>query len=534
MTDIRKELKSDMGRQRIVTVGAGHVPLEEIAAVALGRATVRLSADRHFIEKMRKTQALVLQAVQNDTVVYGVNTGYGKSCGKRVAAAAKKYSNPLAFHGCGTGDPIGIPETRAAMLCRMLCLARGHSGVSPALLEQIAAFLNAGITPVVPSEGSVGASGDLTPMSYIAAALEGKREVFYRGRRMPASKALRTAGLAPYCFGPKEPLSMINGTSTMTGMAVMAVRRARRILHAVVCATALSVHAFKGKMNHFHPLIGEVKPFPGQIYVAGRLRHLLETQSDLSVLEEDSPDALQDPYSMRCTPQIAGVLHDALAWIGRWVETEANSSNDNPLFDPETGRPFMSGNFYGGHIAFAMDALKSALASVADLSDRQIMLLVNPQTSRGLPADLTGVRGKRIALHHGFKAVSITATALCAEALKETMPAASFSRSCESHNQDKVSFGTLAARDALRICTLVERVAAIHLLTAAQGCELRNACVSRPRLAKLIRGIRTIAKGVVADRPMDRDIERMVEAVTGSDLFLLPDPDASPPGGSHE
>jgi histidine ammonia-lyase len=371
-------------------------------------------------------------------------------------------------------------------------------------------------------------------MSYIAAALEGKREVFYRGRRMPASRALKMTNLTPYTFGPKEPLSMINGTSTMTGIAVMAVRRAWRILHAAVCATALSVHAFKGKVHHFNSLIGEVKPFPGQIFVAGRLRHLLETKSDLSGLEECSPDALQDPYSMRCTPQIAGVLYDALAWIGKWVETEANSSNDNPLFDPETGRPVMSGNFYGGHIAFAMDALKSAVAAIADMSDRQILLLVNPQTNRGLPADLVGVRGDHFALHHGFKAISITATALCAEALKETMPAASFSRSCESHNQDKVSLGTIAARDAQRICTLVERVVAIHLLTAAQGCEMRNTYKARPCLEQLIRGIRAMAKGVVADRPMDHDIERMVQAITESDLFTGSEPDASPQGGSHE
>ncbi|MBA4396870.1 MAG: histidine ammonia-lyase, partial [Syntrophus sp. (in: bacteria)] len=325
-----------MSRKTVVTVGQEHAPLEEIVAVALGKAKVRVSKDRHFIKKMQQTQAMVLKAVEGDVVVYGVNTGFGKSCGKRVKAATKKYATPLAFHGCGTGDPVGIPETRAAMFCRMLCLAQGYSGVSVELLEQLAAFLNLGITPVVPSEGSVGASGDLTPMSYIAACLEGKREVFYRGRRMPASRALKMTNLPPYAFGPKEPLSMINGTSTMTGIAVMAVRRAWKILHAAVCAAALSVHAFKGKVCHFHPMIGAVKPFPGQIFVAGRLRHLLETKSDLSDLEEKSPDALQDPYSMRCTPQIAGVLYDALAWIGKWVETEANSSNDNPLFDPDT------------------------------------------------------------------------------------------------------------------------------------------------------------------------------------------------------
>ncbi len=517
-----------MKRTDVVVIGEGQVSLDRIIAVAKGTAKVRISKTRQFTGQMRRTQEMLLRAIEDDVAVYGVNTGYGKSCGKRipVKTAAKRTASPIAFHGCGTGEPIGIEETRAAMLCRMICLAKGYSGVSIELLEQLAAFLNLGITPVVPAEGSVGASGDLTPMSYIAACLEGDREVFYQGKRMPAIKALRLAKLKPYSFGPKEPLSMINGTSTMTGIAVIVVDRARRILHAAVCAAALSVHAFKGKVNHFHPLIGEVKPFAGQIFVARQLRHLLETRNGLPELEENSPDALQDPYSIRCTPQIAGVLFDALTWVEKWVEIEANSSNDNPMFDPETGQPFMSGNFYGGYIAFAMDSLKSALAAIADISDRQIILLVSPQTNRGLPADLVGAEGERFLLNHGFKAISITATALCAEALKETMPAASFSRSCESHNQDKVSMGTIAARDAQRICTLVERVVAIHLLTAAQGCELRKTFKVRPRLAALIKGIRAVAQGIIEDRPMDRDIENIVHAISRTDVFELNDTEA--------
>ena len=249
------------------------------------------------------------------------------------------------------------------------------------------------------------------------------------------------------------------------------------------------------------------------------MQALLKTRGDSAALEEQSPEALQDPYSIRCTPQIAGVLYDALAWIEPWVETEANSCNDNPIFNPETGEPLMSGNFYGGHIAFAMDALKAAVAAIADLSDRQIILLVNPHTSRGLPADLVGATGEDFLLNHGFKAISITATALCAEALKLTMPAASFSRSCESHNQDKVSLGTIAARDALRICTLVERAVAIHLLAAAQGCDLRGTIGRRPALKALLDKIRFIAEGIVEDRPMDGDIEALATTIAHTDLF---------------
>jgi histidine ammonia-lyase len=511
-----------MTKKDIVIVGQGRLSCDQIVAVARGQALVKLSVKKTFRDRMHKSQAMLHRALENGDAVYGVNTGFGKACGKRMQAdvSLQKIANPLPFHGCGTGEPIGIEETRAAMLCRMLCLATGYSGVSMPLLRQLAAFLNCGITPVVPSQGSVGASGDLTPMSYIAACLAGERDVFYTGRRMRARQALKKAGLKPYVFEPKEPLAMVNGTSTMTGIAVMAVERSRTILHAAVCAAALTVHAFRGKSHHFHPVISTAKPFAGQGAVARSLIRLLQARGSTAHLEEDGPEALQDPYSVRCTPQIAGVLSDALAWISQWVETEANSSNDNPIFDPATGSPLMSGNFYGGHIAFAMDSLKAALASVADMADRQVLLLVNPQLSRGLPEDLVGVAGREHFFHHGFKAMSITASALAAEALKLTMPAASFSRSSESHNQDKVSMGTVAARDAAQVCTLVKRTVAIHLLAAAQACDLRGRVEERPRLAALVSSIRKLSPRLTADRPLDRDIEAVAQAIAGGGLFL--------------
>ena len=507
-----------------LTIGGQSVSIEEIVAVSRSIRQVHIGKDNVFIDQMERSRTMLAEAVNRNVPVYGVTTGYGKSCGKRLpkdAAIRKNGASPLNFHGCGTGEPLSIEETRAAMVCRLLCLARGYSGVSRPLLEQIAIFLNKGITPVVPSEGSVGASGDLTPMSYIAATLAGDREVFYRGKRIPASDAIKKTKLAPYAFQMKEHLSMMNGTSIMTGIAVTAIERAARILDAAVCASALTVHALKGKAHHFHPVIGEAKSFPGQILVAQKMLQLLETKADLSDLEENSPESLQDPYSVRCTPQIAGVLDDALRWISDWVTIEANSSNDNPIFDPETGQPLMSGNFYGGHMAFAMDALKAALASIADMSDRQMMLLVAPQNNRGLPADLVGVKGSEAVFHHGFKAMSLSTSALAAEALKNTMPAGSFSRSTESHNQDKVSMGTIAARDAARICTLTERVVAIHLLAAAQACELRGNIRHRPRLANLMRDIRKVSAMIHEDRPMDRDIERIVQSIACSDVFRI-------------
>ncbi len=502
-------------------IDGGPVCFEDIVAVAKDGLPVAVSKSPAFLRKMAVTEKALMKSIREGIAVYGVNTGYGKSCGNRIdmKAVIKNAPNILRFHGCGTGEPIGIEETRAAMLTRIICLARGYSGVSVALLDQMADFLNAGITPVVPCEGSVGASGDLTPMSYIGAALAGEREVFYQDKIMPAAKAIKMAGLKPYKYQPKEPLSMINGTTTMTGIAAIAVERAERILEAVLHATSLSVHAMKGNAHHYHPVISKAKPFPGQVYVAKKIARLLFSRVSAKQLEDEALETLQDPYSLRCAPQVLGVLWDALVWIRKWVEIEANSSNDNPIFDPATGEVLMGGNFYGGHIAFAMDGLKAALASAADMCDRQIMLLVNPNLSRGLPGDLVAKNGNSGELYHGFKAMSIASSALAAVALKETMPAASFSRSTESHNQDKVSMGTIAARDAERVCTLTERVAAIHLLAAAQACQLRGNIQSRPLLAKTLYNIRQVSDKVTEDRPLDEDIERMCLVIRYTDYF---------------
>ena len=290
----------------------------------------------------------------------------------------------------------------------------------------------------------------------------------------------------------------------------------------MIYATALSVHAMRGNAHHYHPVISEAKPFPGQAAVAREIARLLLAKVSVRQLEDDALETLQDPYSLRCTPQVLGVLDDALSWIIPWVEIEANSSNDNPIFDPATGQVLMGGNFYGGHIAFAMDGLKAALASAADMCDRQIMLLVNPNVNRGLPGDLVRVNGGSAGLHHGFKAMSLASSALAAEALKATMPAASFSRSTESHNQDKVSMGTIAARDAERVCTLTERTLAIHLLAAVQGCEIRGDVERRKNLREIIERIRALSEPLIEDREMDRDIERLARAMAEEDSWRIP------------
>lgn len=499
--------------RKSIVIGEGNVTLSQVLEIARGGVRVAISSKKEFIARIERSQESLRHAMENGEPVYGVTTGYGAACGNRIAGqdAEDLGDNLIRYHGCGTGEPVGMEETRAAIVCRLTCLARGYSGVSVDLLRSMADLLNHGITPIVPSQGSVGASGDLTPMSYVAACLAGEREVLYEGHRMDSRDALARAGLRPYRFLPKEPLALLNGTSVMTGIAVLALAKSRAIVDAATAATALSVHALLGHEDHYHPAIVDAKPHPGQRLAGERLRRLLDSTARSS--ESKDGDHLQDPYSIRCAPQILGVAYDALQWIERWIEGEVNSSNDNPLLDGDRGQVFMGGNFYGGHVVFAMDALKAALASVADMLDRQMALLVDERFSRGLPANLVKVKGEKKALHHGFKGMQLTASALTAEALKNTMPAASFSRSTESHNQDKVSMGTIAARDAARQCDLVGRVAAVHLMAAVQACELRGRLDRRPELSSLVKSIRRIVKETAVDRPMDQDIEALTGAL---------------------
>ncbi len=506
-----------------LVIDGSDISLQQIVDAARANAAIEIEASAGFAVHMKRSMAVLNNALAKGIPVYGVTTGFGKCCGKWMIADVARQNglNLIRFHGCGTGEPFGIVETRAAMICRLICFSKGYSGVSMALMRQMALLLNENITPVVPAEGSVGASGDLTPMSYVAAALMGDRQVMYRDRQMETAETFALAGITPHRFYPKEPLAIMNGTAMMTGIAAMIVNRAENILDAAIDATVLCIHALGGNLHHYHPIVSTTKPHPGQGYAARRIAALLTSEAPASAFSPEAPETLQDPYSIRCAPQILGVLADALSWVRDWVEIEANSANDNPLFDPQSGKVIMGGNFYGGHIAFAMDGLKSALASVADTADRQVALMVDANTSRGLPADLVCANEAEKLFHHGFKAMSISASALTAEALKATMPAMSFSRSTESHNQDKVSMGTIAARDALRICDLVEKTLAIAMLTSVQACEIRGGINKRPRLEKLVQQVRKIARPVIEDRPMDEDIRNIASAI-GTGIFASP------------
>jgi histidine ammonia-lyase len=493
----------------VLRIGAGPVGIEQLLAAARGELPVALDAGAKFRERLEAGRRALEAALSAGRPVYGVTTGVGASVGTEVPAAERPAMalNLLRFHGCGTGRLLDEEAAAAVVVARLVSLARGYSAVRPVVLERLCALLERRVLPAIPEEGSVGASGDLTPLSYLSALLVGEREALLGGRVVPAAEALAAAGLAPLVLEPKESLALMNGTSVMTALACLAFERSARVARLAAAVTALASFAVGGNPAHFAAEIFELKPHRGTRRAGAWIR------DDLAGGAAREPARLQDRYSLRCAPHVIGVLLDALDFAREWLEIELNGVNDNPIVDPESGEVHHGGNFYGGHVAFAMDGLKAAVASVADLLDRQLQLLCAPETSGGLPANL--IRG---VAHHGFKAMSIGASALAAEALKLTVPAASFSRSTESHNQDKVSMGTLAARDGLRAVELTETVAAIGLLAACQAAELRGA--PPPRLAALLAALRAEVPAVAADRRQDLDVARVLSLHRGRRLPL--------------
>ncbi len=453
-----------------ITINASsHLSIEEIDAISRRDASLHLSKDAAFRQLIHQGAEFLHTLLDQEGCIYGVTTGYGDNCERPVPLDLVEEL-PLhlsRFHGCGLGDTLTLAQTRMVLAIRLNSLARGYSGVTLELLERLEALLHQDILPVIPSEGSVGASGDLTPLSYIAAVVVGEREVWYQGQRRATAQVYEQLGITPYKLRPKEALALMNGTSVMTALAVEAFCRAEYLSRLTTRLTSLTSLALKGNPHHYDEQLFAAKPHPGQGRVAARIR------SDLENVPEYFPEGrLQDRYSTRCAPHIIGVLEDMLPTFKSIIEIEINSANDNPLI--HEGRILHGGHFYGGHIAFVMDSLKNIVANLADLLDRQMAILVDPKFNNGLPANLSGVQGPRAVINHGLKALQIGASAWTAEALKNTMPASVFSRSTESHNQDKVSMGTIAARDALRVLQLTEQVAAAQMFATFQALRLRE------------------------------------------------------------
>ncbi len=505
-----------------VVIDGRPISIDDVIAVARGRRPVQLGEDAIWRDSIEAAARFLDEAWRDDGVIYGVTTGYGGSCDVSVppALVAELPLHLTRFHGCGMGRYLDPDSSAAVLMVRLASLSRGLSGVRLVLLERLATYINRRILPVVPEEGSVGASGDLTPLSYVAATLTGEREVYRDGKPRPAGEVLEEEALEPLSLQPKEALAIMNGTSVMTALACMAFERADYLTRLGSRITALAARALKGNRGHFDARIFAAKPYPGQQRIAGWIRQ------DLAGEVPKTGPQLQDRYSIRCAPHIIGVLADALIWMRTWIETEINSANDNPLIDAAAGAVMHGGNFYGGHIAFAMDGMKNAVANCADMLDRQMLLMLDPTTNNGLPSNLSGAIGDRRCINHGFKAVQIAASAWAAEALKLTMPASVFSRSTENHNQDKVSMGTIAARDCLRVLELTEQTAAAGLLAAVQAIQLRERTGDSARgdlsdsQSEMIDLIVDICPLLDEDRPLDTALRRIVAGIRRQEWSL--------------
>lgn len=488
--------------------------IEDVVALSQRTHQAELSRDPAFLARIARGADFLDRLLAEDGVIYGVTTGYGDSCTVTVppALVAELPHHLYTYHGCGAGRFLTPEETRAVQASRLASLAQGMSGVSVGLLEQMEALLKHDILPLIPAEGSVGASGDLTPLSYLAAVLCGEREVWYAGARRPAADVLAELGIAPLRLRPKEGLAIMNGTAVMTGLACLAWQRADYLCRLATRLTAMNVLASAGNAHHFDETLFAVKPHAGQQRIAARLR--ADLASDRPSRNEQR---LQDRYSLRCAPHVIGVLEDALPYFRTLIENELNSANDNPIIDAENERVLHGGHFYGGHIAFAMDSLKNVVANVADLLDRQLALLVDTRFNHGLPSNLSAASPERAAINHGLKALQISVSAWTAEALKQTMPASVFSRSTECHNQDKVSMGTIAARDCLRVLELSEQVVAAMLIAARQGIALRrkvdDSIVLSPALAGMQQDLEARIELVVEDRALDKELQALLGAI---------------------
>ncbi|MEQ8389584.1 MAG: aromatic amino acid ammonia-lyase [Thalassospira sp.] len=516
--------------QKHIVFGEAHLSIEDIVALAERRALPLLSTSDVFNDRIQSGADFLDRELSEHGHIYGVTTGYGDSVSRRVPPDLVDEL-PLhlsRFHGCGLGNILKPDQARAVLAVRLASLCTGYSGVGTGLLKQLSALLEFDITPRIPEEGSVGASGDLTPLSYVAAALIGERDVVFNNTEMPAIDALSEVGLRPLQLRPKEALAIMNGTSVMTALMCQAFVRAQYLCQLSTRITSLATIGLRGNPAHFDTRLFAAKPHPKQAVIAKRISH------DLSALGPHyKPARLQDRYSLRCAPHVIGVLADMMPTFRTTLEIELNSANDNPLIDVDAEEILHGGHFYGGHVAFVADGMKTLIANLADLMDRQMALLVDTKFNHGLPSNLSGASQDRASINHGLKAVQIGVSAWTAEALKNTMPASVFSRSTECHNQDKVSMGTIAARDCLRILDLTEQVAAALLITVRQAISLRlkSGELEANQLGHDVWAFLTALGADIPfideDQPLDATLRKLVARIQDRHWALYGDEEAS-------
>jgi histidine ammonia-lyase len=495
-----------------IFVDGSTLTIEDVGAVARLGAVPRLAPRAR--RAMARSRALVDRTLRAGTTAYGVNTGFGHLSDVHIAPErlADLQLNLVRSHACGVGAPFAADETRAMMLLRANTLAKGVSGIRPAVVETLLAMLRANIVPVVPSQGSVGASGDLAPLAHLALALIGEGAVVHRGRARRADQALRAARIAPVCLGPKEGLSLINGTQAMTAVGALVLLDAEELVRHADLAGAMSLEALKGSATPFDRRIHEVRPHPGQTRSAANLRRLLRA-SEIMDSHRDC-GRVQDSYALRCMPQVHGAARGALAHVREVLAIEVNAGTDNPLVftGPRAGL-VSGGNFHGQPVAAALDFLAIAMTSLASICERRVDRLVNPYFS-GLPAFLSEESG----LNSGFMLAQVTAAALVSESKVLSHPASVDSIPTSANKEDHVSMGPIAARKAAAVVANARRVLAIELLAASQALDFLSPLRPAKAVAAAHRALRRRVAHLSRDRVMAGDIEAVAGLIRSGEL----------------
>ena len=502
-----------------ITLNGGSLTIEDVVRIAR-ESGARARLDPGARTALVASRRLVERAIESGQTIYGINTGFGKLANVRIAPDKLEslQVNLIRSHAAGVGTPLSPEVVRAVMLLRANVLLRATSGVRPELVEALLAMLNAGIVPLVPEQGSVGASGDLAPLSHIALALIGEGEVLGNEGAEPAAQALTAAGLGPFRFAPKEGLAFINGTQAQTALLALLVHDAEVLWRTSVGAAAMSLEALRGTPAPLDPRIHEARPHRGQLEAAGLMRGLL-ADSEIRESHREGDPRVQDAYSLRCAPQVFGAVADAIRFARETVTVELNASTDNPLVFPD-GDVVSGGNFHGQPVAQALDFLATALTTLQAIAERRVERLVNPDLSQGLPAFLTADPG----LSSGFMMVQISAASLVAESRTLAMPASIGSIPTDANQEDFVPMGMAAAYKAQRILANAQRVIAAELLCAAQGLEFLKPLRPGAGVETLYRRLRGLTPRVApldGDRPPAPDLERLARAVAAGELDIL-------------
>ncbi|HEY3047250.1 MAG TPA: histidine ammonia-lyase [Polaromonas sp.] len=490
-----------------MNIQPGFLTLAQLREIHTG--SEQLSIDPSATAGIRASAQLVQQAAQGGAAVYGVNTGFGKLANQRIAQTDLDtlQLNLLRSHAVGVGEPMPERVVRLVLLLKAASLARGFSGVRESVIDMLLALYNKGMTPVIPCQGSVGASGDLAPLAHLCLPLIGEGEVFYKGERMAAAVALKQASLEPMRLSAKEGLALINGTQVSTALAIDALLSTERLFEAAVISGAVTLDAARGSDGPFDPRIHAVRGQPGQIACAAAYRALM-VGSEIRRSHLEGDDRVQDPYCLRCQPQVMGACLDQMRYATEVLMREANAVTDNPLVFADGATLLSGGNFHAEPVALAADALAVVIAEIGAITERRIAMLVDTVASR-LPAFLTPEPG----LNSGFMIVHVTAAALASENKSLAHPASVDSLPTSANQEDHVSMATFAARRLQPMLRNTEYIVAIELLAAAQGIEFLRPLKSSSVVEGVLQLVRKVSPAMMLDRSLAPDIELVHQLV---------------------